>query len=136
MNRKAFTLLELLIVILIIAIIATLAVPQYMDYIERSRAGEAYRFFAALKLAQLEYHLEHGTFASFLNELDMENPSGTYWTYWLIGHGQDGFAVGAVRTARDASPSVAGTETQMYYNFDGTTTWCGNHVGTPPAGRF
>lgn len=44
LNKKGFTLLELLIVILIISILAAIAVPQYQKAVNKSRLAEAVLF--------------------------------------------------------------------------------------------
>ena len=135
MNRKAFTLLELLIVILIIAIIATLALPQYINFIERNRAAEAIRVFAGIKADQLRYHLVHGTFAETLDQLDIECPTSDYWRYNIMTGDENLFGLQASRLAKDCPPYLINTDVQMYYRLDGTTIWSGSHAGVPLADR-
>lgn len=53
MNKKGFTLIELMIVVAIIAILAMIAVPMYQRYIERSRNSAAQNLLQQLALAQI-----------------------------------------------------------------------------------
>ena len=132
MNRKAFTLLELLIVILIIVVLATLAVPQYINFIEKSRAAEAIRIIRMIATAQDLCKLEHGHFTSVLSELDVAIPSGDiHWEYQCATVPGE-LWVTATRTANDASPEFIGTRIEMhYYSGDGIFVWSGSHPGTP-----
>ena len=51
LNKKGFTLLELLVVVLIIGILSTIALPQYRVAVEKSKAAEAMSLIAPLKQA-------------------------------------------------------------------------------------
>jgi|GEM_PF-1611884 len=53
MNKKGFTLIELMIVVAIIAILAMIAVPMYQRYIERSRNSASQSLLQNLALAQV-----------------------------------------------------------------------------------
>ena len=74
-NTKAgFTLIELLVVVLIIGILAAVALPQYQRAIEKSRFAEGLNLARSIHHAQQMYKLEHGVFATSLNQLDLKLP--------------------------------------------------------------
>ena len=137
MNRKGFTLLELLIVILIIGIIATFAMPQYRKIIERSRAAEVMRVIETAKTGQLLYYLQHGIFAGNWNDLKVEmDLNSGYWSYIMYEAHHDGgatdfFVVEAQRTPQRASPDVIGQRIKYTYFADGSSLWEGDHPGAP-----
>jgi len=72
-NSKAigFTLVELLVVVLIIGILAAVAVPQYEKAVEKGRSAQAITLIKALAQAEEVYFMEHGTYTTQFNELDL-----------------------------------------------------------------
>ena len=74
-SKQAFTLIELLVVVLIIGILAAVALPQYTQAVEKSRFA-TYRALAnSMAQAAEVYYLANGTWATSLDELDMEFPA-------------------------------------------------------------
>ena len=83
-NKKAFTLVELLVVVLIIGILAAIAVPQYEKAVEKSRTTQALAFMKTLYQAQQVYFLANGDYPNNFNDIDVNIP----WTEnekWFTG---------------------------------------------------
>lgn len=80
MRRKnAFTLIELLVVVLILGILTAIALPQYQKAIERTRNARLLATLDTFVKAQKMYYLEHGTYATTFDQLDVPAPTGTCW---------------------------------------------------------
>ena len=74
--KKAFTLVELIIVVIIIGILASIAIPQFNKTMERSRIAEASAVLGAIRGAQLRYKLENPAgYALDYTKLDIDLPN-------------------------------------------------------------
>ena len=73
--NKGFTLIELLVVVLIIGILAAIAVPQYEKAVVKARAAEMLVWVRRYWDAQQVYKMANGSFASCLNDLDLDYAS-------------------------------------------------------------
>ena len=62
--KRAFTLIELLIVVIIVGILATVALPQYTKVVEKARWTEAASMLGSIRKAALIYYAEHGDYFS------------------------------------------------------------------------
>ena len=62
-NQAGFTLIEVMVVVAIIGILVAVAVPQYQDYIARSRVVEGMNLSSSAKLAVTEAFASRGTVA-------------------------------------------------------------------------
>lgn len=73
--KKAFTLVELIIVIIIASILSSIALGQYAKSVEKSREAEALNILGSLRRIQIAYYLaneEYGT----LSDLESNIPGG------------------------------------------------------------
>ena len=112
MNKKGFTLMELLIVIAIIGILATIAIPGYIGQQRRAARTEAYSNLQNLRLLEEQYFAENGCYYKV----------GVTCTNATIG--PDAPVVGGgVANIRTFLPGFKpGTDTDLNYTYSIATT--------------
>ena len=135
-NKKAFTLLELLVVVLIIGILATVALPQYQKAVLKSRAAAIMPILDMLTKGEEIYYLNKGEGTLDARELDIQlpgtcvsttddNDEGTYWSCgedFRIGLAMDGAAVSAVYCP-DHNTSKADCDSNKYFQLGWGTSF-------------
>ncbi len=80
MNRKGFTLIELMVVVLIVGILSSIALPQYQKAIKKARATEAITVGKKILEAEKVYFLENQEYTSDLSKLRVAFPQMKNWT--------------------------------------------------------
>ena len=63
-KRRGFTLIEVMVTVAIIAILAAIAVPNYTEYITRSRFAEAYALLADLRVRMEQHYMDNRRYSS------------------------------------------------------------------------
>ncbi len=136
MNKKGFTLIEMLVVVLIIGILAAVALPQYFKAVEKSRSTEALQVLGTIAAAQERYRLasSENLYTTNFEDFDVSftdrngaDVSGSSYrtknfTITISGtSGSDG-QVQAVRNGGGSTDQVSYTLTRRYRQGDVTCT--------------
>lgn len=66
MNKRGFTLIELMIVVAIIAFLAMVSVPTFMRFLAKAKRAEAYMNLSSIYAAEKAHWAEHGTYSDVL----------------------------------------------------------------------
>ena len=75
LNKKSFTLLEIVLVIVVISVLAGLTLPQFPIVVERVRSSEGVHILTVLLAAQKRYAMENGgVYSSDPADLDVTIP--------------------------------------------------------------
>lgn len=67
LNKKGFTLIELMIVVVIIGILASIAIPQFLRYQLKSKTSEAPRNIGAIRTNEEAFSAKWGNYVSASN---------------------------------------------------------------------
>jgi prepilin-type N-terminal cleavage/methylation domain-containing protein len=76
-KNKGFSLIELLVTVVIIGILAAIAMPNFLRQVQRATQSEAQSYVGSVLRTQQTYRLEHGEFATAVNQLQVRIPEQT-----------------------------------------------------------
>ncbi|MBF0521839.1 MAG: prepilin-type N-terminal cleavage/methylation domain-containing protein [Candidatus Omnitrophica bacterium] len=136
LNKKGFTLLEIIIVIIIIGVLASLALPRFFKTVEFSRSSEALTALSTLRQSVERCALmatsSAGTQCVTIGNLDVANPGnsgGAHFTYAITNVDSAGtMTITATRNTVDGGTSgdtVVLTATTGTVTRSGTTSFAG-----------
>jgi prepilin-type N-terminal cleavage/methylation domain-containing protein len=89
-KRKAFTLIELIIVVVIIGILALIAIPRYFANVAKATRSQVFANLDAIKQAESAYYAVYGAYTSSFpvnvtidgdTIVNVGNPSTANWVY-------------------------------------------------------
>jgi type IV pilus assembly protein PilA len=75
-NKKGFTLIELMLVVAIIGILAAIAVPNFLSYQCKVKQSEAKNVLGHIRIRQEAYFVEKNTYADDIAHLGFIVPKG------------------------------------------------------------
>jgi prepilin-type N-terminal cleavage/methylation domain-containing protein len=125
-SRRGFTLVELAVVIVIIGVLAAFGVPQFLKSVERSKAGEAFNYLAAVRSAQERYVAAQGVYTSVASTLDIQQVAPKYFNIgtFIVDNTMPGAPSWSLTLTRKSSSSAYGdyTVTFTQNGFDTVST--------------
>ncbi len=151
--KKAFTLIELIVVIIIVGILAAVGISQYSKMVEKGRGAEARMILGQIRKLAYEYYLQNGTITGMANsdinvgtasnQIPGPNDSDCRSTYYFR-YGISGYASNPTFVAYAGRCPSGGKPPQKAYD-DSTSTlylssnfstgvdyWSGYPLGNPP----
>jgi len=82
-QRRGFTLLELLTVVIIVGILTSGAIPQFTNFVEKSRGAEASTNLGAIRTGVLAFQHENSSNPSSLSNLLVTVNNTSDWSFVL-----------------------------------------------------
>ncbi len=101
-NARGFTMLEIMTAIVIISILSVLAIMQYTKAIERQHGRNAITYLKTIRSAQIRYYMESDKYASYVEELDIEEAMVELKQYFTFEIDPAGFPITAKRIGSSA----------------------------------
>ncbi len=126
--QKGFTLIELMIVVAIIGILAAVAIPQYQDYVTRTKLSNAATFANPIKTAIAEYAQENGALPTFT----AANGAAAGWT--SLGLSGAPTTTTEVSSVSMASGGILTLTLSVPVSVNGTVTSAPTVIMTPTVG--
>jgi prepilin-type N-terminal cleavage/methylation domain-containing protein len=124
MNKKGFTLLELVVVVIILGILATLGFTQYTKMVEKGRTAEAKMILGQIRTAEVAYHQQYGGYTSVIDNLSVLVPTSCATTHYFS------FATPSTATGSATRCTTGGKEPQAGTTYSLSLTFAGVWGGT------
>jgi len=135
MNKKGFTLNELLVTIAVMGVLAAVTVPKVFGYIAHSKASEVSVNLLSFNKYKQDYYDLHGSAGATLEQLGMQFPEGSYFSFEFIPLGNKGNGNGGNGNSGNGNGNKAGKNENSNGSGAGTTkvTVCHVPPGNPAA---
>ena len=114
-GKNGFTLVELMVVTAIVDILAAVATPAYINYVNRTKQGQAESMLMTARLEEEEHYTDYGQYAatiqclpSFGNSCSLASAANTFggYKFTLPTNQANTYTIQAARTIRSGVSDV------------------------------
>jgi type IV pilus assembly protein PilE len=119
-QKKGFTLIELMVTVAIIAILALIAIPSYTRYITKSNRSEALNALLLIQTHQEKYRTTHTSYATLATLGANPSTENGYYTITESNITASSYTLTATATGKQANDTGCSTIVLSYSN--GSTT--------------
>ena len=84
--QKAFTLTEIITALIVALVLMSVAFPRYNQAVEKMRVSEAEHTLLSIFAGQKRYFIDHGSYATDLNQLDITVTLSEYFNTPTAGN--------------------------------------------------
>ena len=121
MEKKGFSLVELMIVVAVVAILVALAIPSYTHYVRKANRGEAHELLLNWSNNQEIWRAAHPTYADGATALGV--PTHDTYTFTVTGVSSTTYLLTATATGDQANDKDKGAScTVLTLNQSNTKT--------------
>lgn len=106
-KSTGFTLIELMVAVAVIGILAAIAIPNYQQYIKKSRRTEAQSILLDLQQKQEKWRINNASYGT-LADIGPA-PSSSYYSFSVSDNTASGYLITATASGSQASDSQGGT---------------------------
>ena len=109
-RQNGFTLIEMMIVVAIIGILAAIAIPNYQEYVKKSRRTDATVMISAIQQAQEKFRANNTTYSNNFGTGGLNLATGATATFKDSDNGYYKLTIGTTCSANaDATGAPTGT---------------------------
>ncbi|MFA5479646.1 MAG: prepilin-type N-terminal cleavage/methylation domain-containing protein [Candidatus Muiribacteriota bacterium] len=78
MNKKAFSLVEIMLVVAILTIVVIIGMPYYREYVDNAREQKTYQILSSLRSTVKLYQMDVNNTRNFADKMRLDNGGETF----------------------------------------------------------